>query len=190
MSDPRLTIVPLMTVEEAAAWTTAEEQQRAAHFGSVERRREYLSWRAVVRQELGREVEIDYNAHGAPILVGRTEHLSVAHGAGRVAVLIADRPCGIDIERWGRNFDRVADRILSEEERQLGGDDPHFTAIAWCAKEALYKVAGERGISLRDELHLRTYAADHLTAQIKDGEVITLSVLREEEFLLVSLVLD
>ena len=185
MSAARLTVVPLMTIEEASAWTTAEEQQQAALFGSEVRRREFLSWRAVVRQMLGRETQIAYNTLGAPILIGRSEHLSVSHGAGRVAVLIAERACGVDIERWDRNFERAVRRFLTDEERALSSDN-NFWAVAWCAKEALYKAAGEQGLSIRDELRLLSYTGDHLTAKIKDGEVLTLSVLREKDYLLVS----
>ena len=189
MNRARLRVVELLTVEEALAWTTEREQCEAMAFPSEVRRREYLSWRAVVRQELGREVVIAYNTLGAPILVGRTEQLAVSHGAGRVAVLIAEHACGVDIERWGRDFRRAVDRFLTDEERALATDEA-FWAVAWCAKETLYKAAAEPGLVIRDQLRILSYHPDHLTAQIKDGEVITLSVLREEAYLLVSVVLD
>lgn len=180
----RLLVERLLTVEEAAGWTTGEEQRQAASFGSVRRCREYLSWRAVVRRALGREVEIAYNAVGAPVLVGRAEHISVSHGADRVAVVIADHPVGVDIERTDRRFERVRSRYLTPVEEQLSSE-PLFLCAVWCAKEALYKLAGDRTCSLRDDLHLLSYTADRLTAQIKNGEPITLSVIRHEEYLVV-----
>lgn len=184
MSCTRL-IERLMTVEEAAGWVTDEELRWAATFGSERRRREYLSWRAVVRRRLGREVEIAYNEVGAPYLVGRSEYLSVAHGADRVAVVIADHAVGIDIERLDRRFEQIRSRYLTPAEEQLSGD-PLFLAAAWCAKEALYKLAGERALSLRDDLHLLAYDGETLTAQIKNGERITLSVLKGETYVVVS----
>lgn len=177
-------VTPLMTVEEAALWCTAEEQRQAASFGSVRRRREYLSWRAVVRRALGREVEITYNAVGAPVLVGREEHISVSHGADRVAVLIADRPCAVDLEGWERPFEQVKSRYLTVEEEALS-NDPRFLAVAWCAKESLYKLAGERELSLRDDLRLCTYEGDRLTGQIKGGAPISLRVEQRPDYLLV-----
>lgn len=178
-------VEPLMTVEEAAAWTTDEEQREAAAFASVRRSREYLTWRAVVRRRLGREVQIAYNAVGAPCLVGRSEYLSVSHGADRVAVVLADCPVGVDIERPDRRFDRVRSRYLTADEEALSAD-PLFPAVAWCAKEALYKLAGERRLSLRDDLRLLTYEEDRLTAQLKNGECVALSVIRDEAYLLVT----
>lgn len=180
-----LIVEPLMTVEEAGRWTTDAEQQEAAAFGSERRRREYLTWRAVVRRHLGRAVEIAYNDVGAPILVGREEHLSVSHGAGRVAVLIADHAVGIDIERMDRRFEPVRSRYLTDEELRLS-DDLLFPAVAWCAKEALYKRAGEAALSLRDDLRLLSVEGDNLLAQLKNGERIALSVLRGDDYLVVS----
>lgn len=152
MSCTRL-IERLMTVEEAACWVTDEELRLAATFGSERRRREYLSWRAVVRRQLGREVEIAYNEVGAPYLVGRSEHLSVAHGADRVAVVIADHAVGIDIERLDRRFEQIRSRYLTPAEEQLS-DDPHFLAVAWCAKEALYKRAGRMGVDFKRDMQI------------------------------------
>ncbi len=178
-------VEPLMSPEEAADWTTEAEQQQAVQFGSERRRREYLTWRALVRRRLGREVEIAYNRVGAPVLVGREEHISVSHGANRVAVLIADHPVGIDIERLDRRFARVSGRYLTDEEARLS-TAPHFLAVAWCAKEALYKLAGDNQLSLRDDVHLLAVEGDSLTGQIKNGEHIVLSVMQHEDYLVVA----
>ena len=48
-------------------------------------------------------------------------HISVAHGAGRVAVAIADEKIGVDIEALERDFAKVSSRYMSaEEEQQIG----------------------------------------------------------------------
>lgn len=177
-------VTQLMTVEEAAAWCRAEELQRAASFGTERRRREYLTWRAVVRQALGGDIEIAYNEVGAPVLVGREEYLSVSHGVDRVAVLIADHPCAVDLEGWERNFEAVKRRYLTPEEEALS-TDPHFLAVAWCAKEALYKLSGEHALSLLDDLHLCAYEGEQLVGRIKGGEPVRLMVRCEADFLVV-----
>ena len=66
MTLPALYIRPLMEESEAAAWATSEELCQAATFPLEQRRREFLTWRAVVREVLGREVRIAYNELGAP----------------------------------------------------------------------------------------------------------------------------
>lgn len=130
---------------------TEQEWRQAEGFASARRRDEYLSWRAAVRRELGRDVGIEYDCAGAPQVDTPDTYISVSHARGMIAVAIADRRCGIDIERLDRNFERVADRYLSPRERRLSAD-PAWLAMAWCAKEAMYKFYGRRGVELRDGL--------------------------------------
>ena len=82
---PALWTSPPLTAEESARWTTSEERAAAAGFVSERRRAEFLTWRAVVRRELGDDVGIAYDALGAPVLTNRAVHISVAHCAGRIA---------------------------------------------------------------------------------------------------------
>lgn len=145
----RLIVEPPLPFGEAASRATADELAAARSF-SPGRAHEYLAWRAVVRRELGSGVRIGYNDLGAPVLPDSPLYLSVSHTPGRVAVAIADCPCAVDIERAGRRFDRVLARYLTPDEQQLSGH-PRFAAVAWCAKEALYKYAGRPGCDrLRD----------------------------------------
>lgn len=149
---PRLIVEPPMAEREAAAWTTLEERAAAAAFAPA-RRREFLAWRAVVRRELGRDVRIGYAATGAPQLPDGQAHISVSHCPGRVAVLLAGGRCAVDIEPAARNFERAAPRYLTPDERMLSAD-PAWLAVAWCAKEALYKYAGRPGLDLLRDLRL------------------------------------
>lgn len=149
-----LVVRPLPDEREAAAWATREELAAAAAFRSAARRREYLGWRALARERLGRDAAIAYDAAGAPVVTNRAEvRLSVSHAAGWVALLLADAPCGVDIEPAARDFSRVAQRCLTDDERRLSAS-PLWPGVAWCAKEALYKLAGRRGLDLRRDLGL------------------------------------
>ncbi|MEG2614641.1 MAG: 4'-phosphopantetheinyl transferase superfamily protein [Alistipes sp.] len=169
-----LYIEPIMTDEQASAWTTAADRQHAAAFGAA-RRCEFLTWRALLRRTLG-AVEIGYNVAGAPILLDHKElHISVSHGAERVALCLSDRACGVDIERLDRNFDRVAARYLTPAEEALSSD-PRAKAVAWCAKEALYKLAGTSGLDMLRDLHLTALGTDWVEGCIKNGETHRLSV--------------
>ena len=148
----KLLIVPQMDEQASVEWTTPEERSRAEGFAPL-RRREYLAWRAVVRQELGRDVVIEYNEVGAPVLANRDVQISVSHCKGWVAVVFSQQPCAVDIESLDRNFERVAAHYLTEQERMLS-DDLRFLAVAWSAKETLYKYSGREGLDLRENLHL------------------------------------
>ena len=130
------------------SWLTAEELAAAENF-APRRRRDFLTWRAAVRQELGRDVEISYDASGAPLLGGGL-HIGVSHSANIAVVIVGDAPCAVDTEPLTRNFERVRRRYMTESEAVLS-DDGRLPAAVWCAKEALYKLGGGCGCDfLRD----------------------------------------
>ena len=87
-------------------------------------------------------------------------YISVAHGAGCVAVAISDSRVGVDIERADRDFGSVSSRYMSEQEVQMSRDGL-WAAKVWCAKEALYKLYGRRGVELREELIIESYDEDN-----------------------------
>lgn len=169
---------------EAAAWATAEERAAAAAFGSERRRREYLTWRALVRRELGRDVRIAYDAVGAPVLENRPEYLSVSHCDGRVAVCLSLRRCAVDIEPVTRNFGRVLSRYMTPEEQALA-DDPLLPAVVWCAKETLYKYAGRRELDLLRDLRITEadFAAGCLAGRIAGGAPVAMRLLCRDGYL-------
>ena len=140
------------------ALITAQDVASASRFQNEARRVEHLAWRRVVRRELGRGVQIEYNEVGAPIVDTPNTYISVAHTTGAVAVVIADTPVGVDIELLHRGFDRVASRYLSAEELALSSDD-RWLAMVWSAKEAMYKLYGHKGVDLVEELRVTAYDA-------------------------------
>ena len=185
---PCLLLGSPMPPEETALWTTCEEQVRASTFRNERRRREYLTWRTLVRRELGRDLRIAYNDLGAPVLPDGEAFVSVSHCEGRVAVVLSSRPCAVDIEPAGRNFSRVSDRYLTPSE-QLLSDDPLWPGFVWCAKEALYKYAGRPGLDFREELRILAadLAAGRIVGQIASDSPVTLAAACTEGFLVVSL---
>lgn len=184
---PRLIIERPMTPDETAAWTTSGEQARAATFRNERRRSEFLTWRTLVRRELGRDVRIAYNDLGAPILPDGEAFVSVSHCDGRVAVCLSQHPCAIDIEPAGRDFSRVADRYMTPAERCLSAD-PLWPGYVWCAKEALYKLAGRSGLDFREDLHIEAadLAGGRVVGRIGSGMPVTLSATTSDGFLVVS----
>ena len=90
--------------------------------------------------------------------------ISVAHSQGVVAVAISNRAVGIDIESSERDFERAKSRFMSQEEMTLSSHK-HWAAYVWCAKEALYKLYGKRGVELRDELRIESH--DEATRQMQ-----------------------
>ena len=166
---------------------TAEDVASASRFQNERRRSEHLAWRRVVRRELGRGISISYNEVGAPEVDTPNTHISVAHGAGCVAVAISDQRVGIDIESRERDFARASSRYMSEHEAQLSTKD-WWPAAVWTAKEALYKLFGRRGVELRDELKIVAYNADNkqITAQLPDNIMAIVDIELYDESIIVA----
>lgn len=182
-----LTALPA-AVAALDGWIAADERAAADAFGSERRRREYLTWRAVVRRALGPDVRIGYDANGAPQLLDLSLHLSVSHCAGLVAVALSDAPCAVDAESTGRDFSRVCTRYLTPSEASLSSD-PLWPAVAWCAKETLYKYARRRELDLCRDLRLleADLARGRLVGRIGDGALLPMRIDRVEEVLVISL---
>lgn len=158
---------------------TAADIASAARFQNDARRNEHLAWRRIVRRELGRDVVIDYNEVGAPIVNKSGTYISIAHSRTVVAVAIADERVGVDIESRDRDFSRAAERYASAEEIALGMGDGDWLAKLWTAKEAMYKYYGVRGVELRDDLRIVSYDPERevLRGQLRSQAVeITLSL--------------
>ena len=186
MISPRLCIESPKPEDETSFWTTDEEVAQAAAFRSERRRREFLTWRAIVRRELGRDTRIAYNGLGAPILPDGEAFVSVSHCPGRVAVFLSPKRCAVDIEPADRDFTRAASRFLTPSEAVLA-DDPRWPGFAWCAKETLYKYAGGRHLDFREDLRILSVdlAAGHLTGRISCEPPVSLSAGCRDGFLVV-----
>lgn len=172
----RLVVEPPMEECEAARWATAAELAAAGRM-PPRRRREYLAWRAMVRREVGVDARIAYDAAGAPLVENYPVYISVAHCRDRVAVLISDARCAVDIEPVDRSVTGVTERFLTAAERALS-DDPLFPLIAWCGKETLYKYAGRKRLDLLRDLSIERAdpTGGKLTGRIRNGEPVELTV--------------
>ena len=135
------------------ALITASDVASASRFQNDNRRREHLAWRRIVRHELGRQVIIDYNDVGAPIVDVPNTFISVAHGGEMVAVAIANERVGVDIESLDRNFSRIQSRYMTTEEIALSSNE-EWAARVWAAKEAIYKLYGKREVDLTEDIRI------------------------------------
>lgn len=85
------------------------------------------------------------NEKGKPALTGSHWHFSVSHGGGWHLLLIAEDPCGVDVEAWQRDVTRflqpAALRRFAEKEQLEQGDAATFLRC-WTLKEAWAKCLG------------------------------------------------
>jgi phosphopantetheinyl transferase len=120
------------------------------------KRLQWLAVRALACQLLlNQQIAFDQIAKdpfGRPYLTGSLAQLSFSHtGSWAVVALHRTAPLGIDIERESPAVDRVAPRLFSPSELAATGDLAQKT-VFWCAKEAVYKLHGQRGLDFRQQI--------------------------------------
>lgn len=173
----RLFIESLPPLEELESRATEQDLLQISGYTSSQRRAESLAWRAIVRRELGDGVSISYDEWGGPIVTNPHRYIGVSHTTGYVAVAISESPCAVDIEGTQRNFDRVVSRYLTPQEQQLSSH-PLYRAVAWSAKETLYKYYRRRELDILQDI--RILEADiegrTLRGQVANGESLSMKV--------------
>ncbi len=159
-----VTDITLPLSPERLALLTAVDLEYADRFTNAGRRAANLTWRAALRSAIREGIvpgmapgarsgsspevyagaDIEYSPCGAPFIAGNPFRFGVSHTSDKAALIIADTPCAIDIERADRNFSRVAARILTDREWELTTEcnEPNALGLMWCAKETIYKLSG------------------------------------------------
>ncbi|NOS55873.1 MAG: 4'-phosphopantetheinyl transferase superfamily protein [Cyclobacteriaceae bacterium] len=184
-------------VEESAeelAFTAFEEAPEGIIH--LTKRLEWLASRVLVRTLLEQN-DLPYSGihkdeFGKPFLRELTHHVSLSHAYPYVAVqLDKNKSVGIDIEQPTEKLLRVAPRVLSMEELENAGSDIRKHCVYWCAKEALYKVYGKRGLHFAEQLLVEPFILEETgdlngTITVREEKLnVALSYEIEPEFVVV-----
>jgi len=125
------------------------------------RRLEVLAVRRALKELCsGEEQHILYDSDGKPSLAApfvsaeadSFDNIAISHTDGYAAVALCHHPIGIDIERRGRRVERVVSHFLKPEEISLLMLTPDYELalhMAWCSKEAAYKILGKEYYDLQ-----------------------------------------
>ncbi|WP_242922920.1 4'-phosphopantetheinyl transferase family protein [Pontibacter liquoris] len=121
------------------------------------RQREWLASRALAYQLLqhftSEPLTLQRNELGKPYFAQKGLHVSITHSPHLAAVILSDKyEVGTDIELISPKALRVADKFLSEAERQYTLGDEQQTCLYWSAKETLYKLYSRKKLILKDNL--------------------------------------
>lgn len=184
--------------ERLAIWETTETEAELrqlwpvpdadeailATFSHAHRRTQWLASRVLLHQVHPNE-RLTYDDHGKPWLSVPDRHISFSHTGKFIALLSSPLPCGIDIETVSPKVERIAAKFLKPAEliHAFAGPNPDTLYIYWCAKEALYKVYGRKGVSLKDNITVQpftTAAAGSLQAELRHANFIFETTIRYE----------
>lgn len=122
----------------------------------------WLSTRLLLRTMLNTNDYIDcrMDDHGKPYLVNTDTQISLSHSFDYAAVIISkDKKVGIDIELIKHKIKSIKHKFLSDVElaqKQIG-DNTNGLYVSWCAKEAIYKWNGRKGLEFKQHIHIKPF---------------------------------
>jgi len=122
----------------------------------------WLSTRVLLRTMLNTAEYIDcrMDDHGKPYLPDFDYHISLSHSYDYAAVIIGKtKKVGVDIELIKHKIKSIRHKFLSDAElaqKQIG-DNINGLYVCWCAKEAIYKWNGRRGLEFKQDIHIKPF---------------------------------
>jgi len=146
------------SVEELRSAIRLREGEETLYhsFVAESRKKQWLAYRLLIRELLEPdEFPVEYDASGKPFLAGSDFHISVTHTDDLAAVIISRYArVGIDMEKIKPRIEKVREKFLNPEESSSIGKERELEqlTLAWCAKEALYKLYGRRNLDFRDNM--------------------------------------
>lgn len=162
------TILGVWKIEETEAQLLAglqlkqHELEVIESLGNTKRALHWLSTRVLLRTMLNTADYIDckMDDHGKPYLVNSDTHISLSHSYDYAAVIIGkEQKVGVDIELIKMKIKSIKHKFLSDVElaqKQIG-DNTNGLYVCWCAKEAIYKWHGKKGLEFKRDIHIKPF---------------------------------
>lgn len=130
-------------------------QSRIEGMKSQLHQRGFLSVRKLLNKAGYTDFDLYYDEFGKPHLQDG-KHISITHSYQFSSIIISDEIVGIDMELQREKIVRIADKFCDTEFQYL--DREKITeyikklTVIWGAKEAIFKIRNEKGISFKDHI--------------------------------------
>jgi phosphopantetheine--protein transferase-like protein len=133
-----------------------------------------------------------------PFLPDEKYHFSISHSGYFAAAIASSKSrVGVDIEMISPRIHRIADKFLSDDEKDFFNEDykmfldqwdlkdkvhTEYLTLMWSAKEAVYKWHGEGDVDFKEDIQLLKFAGISHDEEINlpfvfaKNEIISLSV--------------
>jgi 4'-phosphopantetheinyl transferase len=123
--------------------------------------RAFLSVRKLLVAAGYTDFDLQYDAFGKPHLVD-DNYISITHSHHFSAIILSKEPVGIDIEMQREKIVKIAHKFVNDTElNRLQKTDTaeHIKklTVKWGAKEAIFKIKNEKGISFKDHINVQPF---------------------------------
>ncbi|CAM2812950.1 4'-phosphopantetheinyl transferase superfamily protein [Flavobacterium frigoris] len=148
--------------------------------------RGFLSVRKLLQIAGYTDFDLYYDEFGKPDLTD-DKYISITHSHNFSAIIVSDETVGIDIELQRDKIIRIADKFVDTEFSYLDKNDLESyikkLTVIWGAKEAIFKIRNEKGISFKEHIKVQAFRLDDIKAKAElhfDGIVIDFELFYEE----------
>lgn len=120
------------------------------------RRLQWLASRLLIRRIMNPagQILMEWDKRGKPHLLNYDSEITISHSGDYAAVLVSDRPGGVDIEERTNKINRISHKFIHDEEESLAASTEELI-IVWSAKESLFKYKGGGGIDFRQHMRIK-----------------------------------
>ena len=99
-------------------------------------------------------------------------HISISHSYPYVAAVIShEKSVGIDLERLGRNVEKIGPRFLSAEEWNHWQNSHVDLTKAWTCKEAIYKAMSVPGLGFQQDIQLPHFNTNPFEIRVRNKKI-------------------
>jgi 4'-phosphopantetheinyl transferase len=178
------------SIEELLSNVVLKEitQHRLNKMKSEMHQRAFLSVRMLLKEAGYTDFDLHYDEFGKPYFIDG-KHISITHSHYFSAIIISDQTVGIDIEMQREKIIRIANKFVNEKELNRlkcfeTEDYIKKLTVKWGAKEAIFKIRNEPGISFKNHIEVNSFEIrdQETTATLEMENVKQLFAIYFEEF--------
>lgn len=123
--------------------------------------RAFLSVRMLLKEAGYTDFDLHYDEFGKPYFLDG-KYVSITHSHHFSAIIVSAETVGVDIEMQREKIIRIADKFVNETElkRLKSFDKQDYIkklTVKWGAKEAIFKIRNEKGISFKDHIQVKPF---------------------------------
>lgn len=138
------------------------EQRKLQSLGKGKRTLHWLATRVLLRYLLNTTeyIACPSDENGKPYLPDYPYKISLTHSFDYAGVMLSTKgECGMDLEIVKDKVIRIKEKFLKAEELEfiVADHEKEQLYACWCAKEAVYKLQGKKGVSFLENMTIRPF---------------------------------
>ncbi|MCA5003986.1 4'-phosphopantetheinyl transferase family protein [Sphingobacterium bovistauri] len=139
-----------------------EEQEKLHQLSKGKRTLHWLATRVLLRYLLqtNEYIHCPSDTNGKPYLPDYPYKISLTHSFDYAGVMLSTKgECGIDLEIIMEKVVRIKEKFLKPEELSFIQPEHEVLQLyaCWCAKEAVYKLQGNKGVSFLVDMTIKPF---------------------------------